>query len=176
MTTSFVCRTCGKQHRGLPFDIAFGKPGAYFSVPARQRGSRCGLSPDTCIIDMRRFFIRGCLYVPVLGTRRQFGWGFWAEVSCRTFSRYLQLYDQDGRAERPYPGRLSVEDGAHECYKALDGLRVSIQFGRADQRPRFTLRPSRHMLYREQRDGITLKRHHEIIEPVLCGSQEARAI
>jgi hypothetical protein len=174
MTSSFVCGTCGKKHRGLPFDIAFGKPGAYFSVPAGQRDTRCGLSTDTCVIDMRRFFIRGCLYVPVLGTGRQFGWGIWAEVSCRTFSRYLQLYDQDGSGESPYPGRLSVEEDAHECYPALDGLRVRIQFGRADQRPTFALRPCRHLLYREQRDGITLERHHEIIEPVRRDSQQGR--
>ena len=169
---NFVCGTCGKKHRGLPFVIGFEKPGAYFSIPTRQLGSRCGLSTDTCVIDMNRFFIRGCLYVPVRGTRRRFGWGFWAEVSCRTFSQYLELYEQDGCAERPYPGRLSVEDGAHEGYTALDGLRVRIQFGTADKRPTFTLRPCRHLLYREQRDGITLERHHEILEPVLRDEPE----
>ena len=164
---NFVCSICGKKHHGLPFDIAFAKPGAYFSVPPRQRDSLCGLSTDTCVIDGRRFFIRGCLYVPVRATRRSFGWGFWAEVSGRTFKRYLELYDADASSERPYPGTLSVEDGAHENYERLDGLRVSIQFGRADKRPTFTLRPSRHLLYREQRDGITQRRHHEIIEPLL---------
>jgi hypothetical protein len=163
---NFVCRTCGKKHRGLPFDIGFAKPGAYFSIPTRQLDSRCGLSTDTCVIDMSRFFIRGCLYVPIRGIRRRFGWGFWAEVSCRTFSRYMELYEQDARGERPYPGRFSVEDDAHEGYTALDSLRVSIKFGAPDKRPTFTLRPSRHLLYREQRDGITLERHHEILEHV----------
>jgi hypothetical protein len=164
---NFVCSICGKKHHGLPFDIGFGKPGADFSVPARQRDSRCGLSSDTCVIDGRKFFIRGCLYVLVRGARRSFGLGFWAEVSGRTFKRYLELYDADGSSERPYPGRLSVEDGTHESYEGLEGLRVSVQFGRPDKRPIFTLRPSRHLLYREQRDGITPHRHHEILEPLL---------
>jgi hypothetical protein len=164
---SFICATCGTKHHGLPSDIGFAKPGAYFSVPARHRDSRCALSSDTCVIDGRRFFIRGILYVPLRGTRRSFGWGFWAEVSGRTFKRYLQLYDADGSKERRYAGKLSVEDSAHEGYEGVDGLGVTIQFGPADERPVFTLRPSRHLLYREQRDGIMPERHHEILEPLL---------
>src|SRR5688500_8233477 len=82
---AYVCQYCGETHEDLPLDIAFDKPGAYLALPARERKSACKLSADWCIINRERFFIRGCLFVPVPDIADHFVWGVWAEVPGHVF-------------------------------------------------------------------------------------------
>jgi hypothetical protein len=142
-------------------DIGFAKPAAFFAVPAPERAQRCALTADWCVIDDRRFYLRGCLYVPVPDAKDFFGWGLWARVAKRSFQRYVALYSADGSEERPFRGRLSVEDRAG--YEGLDGQAVMVQLRTATERPSFTLARCRHLLYQEQRQGITLHRVQEIL-------------
>jgi hypothetical protein len=154
-------------------DIAFAKPADYFLIPAKQRQRRCTLTSDLCVIDERRFYLRGILYVPVNGAKKRFGWGLWARVSKRTFHRYLELYYADGTEEPPFRGHLSVED--KPGYEGLNGNVVRIQFRTASDRPQFTLGRSKNRLYREQQQGITLHRVHEIVSPLLASASPTPA-
>jgi hypothetical protein len=158
----FQCGICGEQHEGLPLDIGFARPGDYLAVPRGQRERRCRFTNDVGIIDGRRYYIRGCLYVPVVDVGDFFAWGLWAQVSKETFDRYRELYSKDGSQEPPLPGRLSVED--KPGYEGLDGLAVQMQLRSAAERPAFRLEPCDHLLYREQQEGITLHRVQEMLQ------------
>jgi hypothetical protein len=158
---AFICQTCGKEHQGLPLDVGFDKPLDYIMVPEIERGSRCELTPDHCIIDCERFFLRGCLSVPVHDLSGHFVWGMWAEVSGDVFRRYLELHGADGSREPPVPAKMS---GEPRGYRGLDGHPLLIQFGPADKRPQFILQESDHLMYREQQSGITQHRVHEILD------------
>ena len=158
---AYVCQYCGETHDGLPLDIAFGKPGAYFRSSARQRKSKWKLGPDGCVFDDKRFFIRGCLFVPVKDVSEFFVWGFWAEVTPHVFARHQALFDTDGTKEPTHAGALSVEN--EDRYRGMDQLPIVIRFGTAMQRPRFTLQPSNHWLGRDQENGITLHRVQQML-------------
>jgi hypothetical protein len=78
------------------------------------------------------------------------------------FERYLELYDADGRSEPPKVGMLA---NALSEYGEIKGIPVSIQFREATKRPALFLLPTdQSLLAIEQREGISRKRHHEIVE------------
>ncbi len=156
----FRCEQCGREHDGLPMDVGFEQPADYFSVPARQRKRRCEATPDWCVIDGRRFYVRGCLYVPVPEAGDEFAWGLWARVARRSFRRYVDFFGADGSREPPFRGRVSCEPHG---YEGLDGHKLLVWLGPEGDRPTFTLEPSKHLLYREHKDGITLHRVQEIL-------------
>jgi hypothetical protein len=158
---AFICQTCGKEHSGLPLDIGFKRPADYFEVPEHERDTRCELTSDWCIIDGRHYFLRGCLFIPVRDSGDDFVWGMWAEVSQQTFERYRELRDSDGSQEPSHAGTFC---GEPRGYAGLDRHPLSVQFGPADKRPRFTLKPSDHLMYNEQQAGITQHRVHEILQ------------
>lgn len=159
----FICESCGKDHAGAPHDIGFQRPADYFAVPAEERDSRCKITPDSCVIDENRFFVRGILFVPINNADDNFGWGLWAEITHADFETYRAHRGINGRDVLPFQGKLS---GEHRGYEGLDGHSVRIQLGMAKNRPEFSLEPSNHLLYSEQRDGITLHRVSEILHTV----------
>jgi hypothetical protein len=159
----YQCAICGKEHDSLPMDIAFQKPEAYFRIPEAQRARRIKINADLCVIDDQRYFIRGLLPVPVLGTDQRFGWGMWAQVARKDYQRYRQLWNVDASAEPPFRGTLSASVPG---YADLETLEVDIFPGKAADRPLFRLLPSDHLLAQEQMHGITMDRVHEILETI----------
>jgi|ERR1043166_5818653 hypothetical protein len=158
---AYRCQSCGQAHEGLPLDIAFAKPGAYLALKTRQQKAKCTLSSELCVMGKKRFFIRGCVPMPVHETGGVFVWGLWAEVSAHVFSRYQQLFDADGTEEMPSAGALSVE--CEPLLRGMDRLPVLIRFGTAGRRPTFLLEPSNHWLCRDQQNGISLHRLHQML-------------
>lgn len=163
MPSTYFCQTCGKEHEGLPHDIGFRRPAAYFAIPPDERKSRCKLTDDWCDIDRKDFFVRGILYVPIIDVAEQFCWGIWAKVGQQEFETYHANYSKDGSLIPPFDGNISGEPPG---YPDLDGHPVRIQLGTGKDRPEFTLLPSDHILYREQQNGITLHRTAEILHAV----------
>ena len=156
-----ICQCCGQAHDGLPLDVGFAKPGAYLALKTRRQKAACEMSADVCVIAKKRFFIRGCLPIPLRDTGSVFVWGVWAEVAEHVFERYQQRRDADRQRELPSPGALSVE--SEPALRGMDRLPILIHFGNADQRPTFKLEPSNHWLCRDQQCGITLHRLHEVL-------------
>ena len=62
---------------------AFGTdaPLYYYGIPSEERGRRCVLTSDTCVVDDEHFFVRGCLELPVHGFDEPFEWGVWVSLS-----------------------------------------------------------------------------------------------
>jgi hypothetical protein len=141
-------------------DVAFALPDVIHALPEDQRAARARIHSDLCSLDDRRFFIRGVAYAPVQQLGTLFGWGVWAEVSPEVFLRYQELYDQDASDEPPAAGVLAnVPPGYDRIEQPLE-----IVFGPPDQRPTFRLVPTDSEFYREQVEGLPVRKWHRIIE------------
>ncbi len=160
MPSAFVCRQCGSTHDGLTTDIGFTLPDDVWAIPKEERELRATFNTDLCRFEGRRF-IRGILYVPIVGRDESFGWGVWAEVESGIMMRYVKLFGEDGSNEPLYDGTLA---NRLSSYPDAAGERVAVRFGDAASRPEFFLdRASNSSLARDQRTGIDESRYHEIL-------------
>jgi len=140
-------------------DVAFGLPDAIFALPEDQRAARAKTHSDFCLLDDKRYFIRGVVYVPVQQLGTNFGWGVWAEVSESVFYRYQDLYDKDGSDEPPAAGILAnTPSGYTESEQPLE-----INFGPTDKRPIFKPTQMDSEFYHEQIAGLPVRKWHSII-------------
>jgi len=158
--SGFVCRQCGSTHDGLTTDIGFKLPDDVWAIPKEERESRVEGDDDVCRFE-GRCFIRGILYVPIVGRDESFGWGVWAEVESRIMMRYVELFGEDGSNEPLYDGKLA---NRLSSYPDAAGERVTLRFGDAASRPEFLLDgASNSSLALDQRTGIDESRYHEIL-------------
>jgi len=154
------CGTCGCDLGEHPHDAGFTLPDVVWGLDRGERERRAKTSPDLCVLDGARFFLRGIAFVPILETPDQFGWGFWVEVDRAVFARYLELFKTD--APPGEPTRSGVIANSPRGYEPLEGHPVEIVFGIAKERPRLVLGASDHALSIEQHRGIPVSRLHEI--------------
>jgi hypothetical protein len=66
-TETWKCATCGKSHVGVPMSFAAEFPDMYANMKREERDTRALIGSDQCVIDQQRFFLWGCLEVPMLG-------------------------------------------------------------------------------------------------------------
>ena len=151
MAFEFTCASCGQLHRGMP---TFGAdaPLSYYEVPEADRGKRCSLGSDDCVIDEKSFFVRGCIDIPVHGEEEQFSWGVWVSLSEASFSEWIACFDEPRRSQvgpffgwlnawlKPYPDTLSLKTRVHLRDNGI--------------RPYIELEPTDHPLALEQMEGI----------------------
>jgi hypothetical protein len=155
----FRCAVCGKQHTGVPAR-GFAFPIQYMDVPAAQRKRRVRLEGDTCVIDDRHFFVRGCLEIPVRGSRTPFVWGAWVRVSKTSFGRFQRAA---GAADRSRGGALAGRlCSPPRPYPDSLNLKAKVYLRDAGVRALIALEPSDHPLAIEQRQGMTVRRLSEI--------------
>ncbi|MBD8874523.1 DUF2199 domain-containing protein [Rhodanobacter sp. DHB23] len=160
MTTSFLCRTCGETHEGLPTDYAWKLPDEVWAIPEPDRAQQARWDADCCQLG-ERCFIRCVLRIPFQSRTGSYGWGIWVEVSERDFYRYVELYSEDARSEPPIDG--IVANGI-PCHDGSLGLAVSVQFGTAQHRPTVIASPDGgHSLAIEQKQGMSNERYHEVL-------------
>ena len=165
---TFQCSCCGQQHTGMPtFNFSF--PIHYMDVPEADREERVFLTSDTCVIDDKLFFVRGCLEIPVLGSEEPFVWGVWVSLSEENFFLFQDLLGVAQRSQhgpfsgwlcsppRPYPDSLNLKTRVHLRDNGI--------------RPYIELEPTGHPLAVEQRDGITAERVAQIYELMIHGRQ-----
>jgi len=156
----YSCAVCGERHEGLP-GLGASAPLYYYTVPEGERGQRCHLDSDTCVVDEACFFIRGCLEIPVLGEREPFIWGVWVSLSPNNFETFLKLYATEHRSrEGPFFGWLSA---SLKGYPDTENLKTLVHLRNHGQRPSIELEPTDHPLALEQRSGITVERVGEIL-------------
>ena len=137
----------------------------YLLVPEEERERRVALSPDTCIIDDKWFFVRGCLEIPVRDHEEPFSWGVWCSLSPDNFRRYGELFDQvDREAGESFFGWLC---SAIPGYPDTQHLKTMVRVRPWPTRPYVELEPTSHPLAVEQREGITDVRAREIAERVM---------
>jgi hypothetical protein len=129
-------------------------------IPVAQQKRRVRLDGDACVIDDAHFFVRGCLEIPVRGSRTPFVWGVWVRVSQTSFRRFKRLSGIARRAHhRPFAGRLSSPPLP---YPDSLNLKARVQLRDGGQRALIELEECGHPLALEQRCGITRRRVAEI--------------
>jgi hypothetical protein len=151
----FKCTSCDEWHEGIP---GFGAevPLYYYAIPIEERGSRCILEADTCVVDQEHFFVRGCIEIPVDGARDPFIWGVWVSLSKRNFDAFVACLDIPKRSHTgPFFGWLSAELG---FYPRTENLKTRVHLRDNGVRPYIELEPTDHPLAVEQRNGITTDR------------------
>jgi hypothetical protein len=148
----FKCTCCGEWHEGMP-GYSSEWPLYYCSVPNAERASRCVLNIDTCVVDQKFFFVRGCLEIPVRDEPDPFIWGVWVSLSKSSFDQFMECFDTAKRSHiGPYLGWLSAE---LPLYPSTENLKVRVHLRDDRVRPYFELEPTEHPLAVEQRRGIT---------------------
>ena len=155
----FTCVQCGKIHHGMP---TFGAdaPLSYYGVPEEEREDRCSIGTDDCVIDKKRFFIRGCLEIPVRGAHDPFVWGVWASLSQQSFEAWAACFDKSKRSHiGPFFAWL---DAWLKPYPDTRNLKARVHLRDNGIRPYIELEPTDHPLAMEQRKGISVERLADI--------------
>jgi hypothetical protein len=137
-------------------------------VPVKQRSRRVSLEGDTCVIDGKSFFVRGCLEIPVVKSRHPFVWGVWVNVSRTSFLKFQRLL---GVADRSHHGPLAGKlCSPPRPYPDSMNLRAKVHFRDDGLRALVELEASEHPLAIEQRNGITRKRLSDICSLMIHNS------
>ena len=165
----FLCKTCGKWHEELPMDVGCEFPDHYFGVPESERASRVWCdraeNPNFCVIDKRDRFIRGCLIIPVTDGPDEFVFGLWTTLSEKNFNRAISLWDSPVPENEPaYFGWLS---NRLEGFPDSLNLKAKLRLRNGNLRPSIELEPTDNPLSVAQRNGFTMERVLQIVEPLM---------
>lgn len=163
----FKCSCCSDIHKGIP---SFGAiaPHAALNISQEERESRVALGSDDCIIDDKRFFIRACLEIAVIGYSTPFSWLTWVEVSKESYDIFAQSFHEEKRSHvKQLLGQNASEFGVYQDSSLQ--LNVCVHFRDNGLRPLVTIEKSDHCLYEEQKSGISEERLVEIYETVVHG-------
>jgi hypothetical protein len=162
MPATYTCSHCGQQHEGLPTDWGFKLPDEVHALDYIGRYVRTRHNGDLCTLDEARFFFRTLLPIRLVEQGGEyFSWGVWVEADKATHDLYLRSWDEDISSHHRVHGRLANLIPVHE---GSLGLEVEVQFGPGTDRPSVWLpRHASHALALEQRNGISGKRHHDIL-------------
>jgi len=167
MGFEFRCRSCGEIHKGTP-GFGAAAPLSYYAVPEAERGSRCELGSDDCVIDRAFFFVRGCLEIPVHGEEEPLVWGVWVSLSEPNFLAWLRLFEEERRSHvGPFFGWLNAW---LKPYPEAVNLKTRVHLRDHGLRPRIELEPTDHPLAQEQRNGISVDRVAEIYAIMMHGA------
>jgi hypothetical protein len=84
-------------------------PDMYASMKREERDTRALIGSDQCVIDEQRFFLRGCLEVPILGSEEPSVWGLWVSVKEEVYDEVSDCWTLEGREKLhgAYKGRLA---------------------------------------------------------------------
>ena len=155
----FKCKNCDEWHVGVP-GWGYPFPMPYWDVPELERSERCFLTSDLCVVDDQRFFVRGCLDLPIAGYADVLVIGAWVEIGDESFFEYQDLIDLPTRSKYgPYEGTLSA---ALPTYDGTEGLRVAVVVNDSGTRPSIVIEDSEHQLGADQKNGLSIERIQSI--------------
>lgn len=154
------CGICGEEHEGEPFSFGADYPDPYLQIPQNERDNRAELGDSQCIIDGEKFFVRGCLEIPIIGRDAKFIWGLWVVVWDRDFDWIEETWNKQGReANAPLiPGRIVNELPE---YPSVFNLKVKLRT-REVGGPLIEPQEDEHPITLEYRRGITVERAFEL--------------
>ena len=149
------CHSCDQEHEGM-FDLGADAPWHWEGqVPVEpNRAVRLDgdfLSPDYCVIGGRDYFVRGLLFIPVIGLDDCFAFGCWSTLSRPNFERYVEQFDGIALDE-PWTGWFSNEFAP---FLGTVNAPCWVMPQTDSSRPEIWLDDGEHPLSIAQRDGIT---------------------
>lgn len=161
---SFLCTCCGERHNGLP-DLAYDAPLFYAELSDEEKETVARKSDDLCSIRDEHFFVRAVLFVPILGTDHNFGWGVWVSLSESNFRRYVEQFEAaEPEQDDGWFGWLS---NRLPWYPDTLLLKTSVWLQPYPSRPLVELEPTDHLLSVHQREGVDLATLQRIVEAAL---------
>jgi hypothetical protein len=152
---SYTCSICGKIHTDL--HIGFAAPFQWADRLAKDPNSL--LTKNLCIIEGRDFFVRGVIEIPVHDYEHEFGWGVWVSHKKKNFETYRQNFDR--RSIGPFFGSLCTEINYYP--ETTLHLKTMAHYRGQGLCPSIVLDEADHLLYRHQRDGISLSEAWRIV-------------
>ena len=168
MTFQFTCTSCGEIHSGMPAFSAEA-PLSYYALPEAERGVRCELGSDDCVIDGELFFVRGCIEVPVHGENEPFSWGVWVSLSRASYEKWCAVFSVEKRDHvGPFFGWLNA---SLKLYPTGESIKTRVHLRNNGIRPYLELEPTDFLLAVEQREGIPRERAAEIYEAMVHGHE-----
>jgi hypothetical protein len=164
MPFQFRCRSCDEIHEGVP-TFGFDAPAIAQRISPAEREARVALGTDDCVVDGKRFLVRGCLEIPVEGEPEPFAWGVWVDLSERDFAQWANSFHLEKREDiGPFAGYLG---SVLPCYPNTFNHHVVMHLRDKGTRPYVEVSQSDHPLHIEQCGGITRARLIEIYETVM---------
>ena len=164
MSFGFECRTCGETHLGLP---SFGPdaPDSYAAMNEAEKSSNAVLGSDNCIIENRKFFVRGRLELPILGREEAFVWLVWCSLSEESYSLWEDAYYLDNRSHiGPFFGWLNNE---LPFYEGSLNLATSVHLRDDGIRAYVEVHASDHRLFKDQCAGISDAQAEQLVQDLL---------
>ena len=161
MSTKWTCAVCGKLHDSLPMSFAADYPDMYANMDRNSRDTRTIIGSDQCVIDQTWFFIRGCLEIPIIGSKDPFLWGLWVSVLEEVYDQISDYWEVEGRehSQGPFKGRVA---NSLSIYAGTLNLKCELLIQPVGTRPLLKLLEDWHPLTAEQRNGITPDRALEL--------------
>ena len=142
-----------------------GSSPALAMVPEDEYEKRVEENADQCIVDGEHFFVRGHIEIPVIDTGDVFIWSVWVSLSENSFYQMSEQWNSDGREKSdPFFGWLMTN---LPCYQETRHLKTNVQTQPVGCVPLIILQESEHLLSKEQQNGITMDRVHEIVHQVM---------
>ncbi len=116
-------------------------------------------------MDGEHHFIRGCLELPVIGSKEKLVFGVWVSLSEASIRRAAELWSAEvPDDEPPRYGWLSTRI---HLYPGTLQLKAAVHFRGNGLRPLVELEPTDHPLALEQRQGISMERVQEIVAALM---------
>jgi hypothetical protein len=161
---TWICPDCGREETELPLCFGIDAPWQAF-VPESEFDSRVELTRDVCVVDSEHHFIRGHIAIPILDYPDPLCFSVWSSLSDRS-SRHMQdrWSAPDRVSDPPYFGWLCSPIWV---YPSTIHLKLSVQSRQPGLTPLLTVEPSEHPLARDQHNGITVARWHELAHRLL---------
>jgi hypothetical protein len=152
-TPTVTCASCGTVHSVQESELTYGLPDEIYDLDEALRAERAKTSPDICMLDGTRMFVRGLIPLPVDGREDPYRIGACAEVSEEDFREIYSLWRDENQATRaPFKGTL-----ANEIYRCPGsrGLALELRLTGPKTRPEIYFTNPTHDLCMQQRGGIS---------------------
>jgi hypothetical protein len=154
------CGSCDKWHTGPILDLGYDEP-SYWSSEYKKKSDSM-ISADLCVIENRDFFVRGIIYLPIIGTDENFRWGVWGSLSEVNFRKLGDSWDSPERQD--FPPMFSYLSNDIPEYPTTLNLKMYVHIQAPNLRPWMELEISDHPLSREYHHGITPARVKELMD------------
>lgn len=161
---SLLCESCEREHSSLPTDQGFQLPDEVHALGYVERYRRSRFNSDLCTLDESKYFLRAALPLAFTEKEGAFHWGAWVEVSKADHDWYADISEHQKPGVRRFRGRLANDVPG---YGGTLGVEVEVQTREDGYRPFLYFRADvSNALAQELSQGVSNKRHHEILETV----------
>ena len=144
-------------------------PPQFYDVPQAERGERCRLLEETCVIDDETFYLLGDVHVPVEGRENPLVLSTWVSVTKETFDEVRELWHAPELVGKKYFAWLY---SGFSAFPPKTPIKANIAFTLPATRPRIVLQPNAHPLSKASHEGLSADRLDQVLN-ALAGDQVA---